>query len=674
MNKNYIFGIGIVLAMLVVLTAPAAADAEVWFSNPNDPNVPGEPLNANVAPGENVTIQIMWYVDTNESGAKLFQVGVDFDRSVVNITNVTNPIKVPGWGPYPPIYWWDDVHQYRYVDNDTYDNDIDPPLGAYVWLIGANDDCHEAPITVPIANLTIEGVSGGTTALNFTHEIRRDPTVALSQLFDCAGDDILEDNLSWYNSEIECTGGAPTDWNLTLNGAITDVINRSEFEDGVACHNVSWTDWKNRTWTGIPLWRLLGWVDDDVQHNFNDTLADKGYDVTVTAGDGYSKTFNSTFVKRNDGIFVANELNGTAIPEGSSSWPLRLTGSALKKWENVKNVVEINITFLPDLEITEKSEEWVNATHYNVTYMVKNNGTAEACASTISIEIDGAEVATDPVPGLAVDASHTATLGPFTMSGDNDTILVCADRDNAVGESDEENNCLENEFMGRQPDLIIEDIRPIRCCCYYIESIEKEVLFIDDPELAKELGDEELRKEVAEALAKDPKLAKEIAVKLAGDDKKAAKELSNPELIAERCCCRCNAMKELAGLLGDGIDYEQQQEMSELLYEVRGGCCGCCCGRLIAYKIANVDEGGAGWSLSKLTVDGRVRSVDIVRPLDAGQSRWEIFPCYRMWWWPWHHEVTVCADDTDRIAESNETNNCRTENYPSYVAQHRDQH
>ena len=221
MNKNYIFGIGIVLAMLVVLTAPAAADAEVWFSNPNDPNVPGEPLNANVSPGENVTIQIMWYVDTNESGAKLFQVGVDFDRSVVNITNVTNPIKVPGWGPYPPIYWWDDVHQYRYVDNDTYDNDIDPPLGAYVWLIGANDDCHEAPITVPIANLTIEGVSGGTTALNFTHEIRRDPTVALSQLFDCAGDDILEDNLSWYNSEIECMGPSETftkdlsaGWNL----------------------------------------------------------------------------------------------------------------------------------------------------------------------------------------------------------------------------------------------------------------------------------------------------------------------------------------------------------------------------------------------------------------------------------------------------------------------------
>ncbi len=32
------------------------------------------------------------------------------------------------------------------------------------------------------------------------------------------------------------------------------------------------------------------------------------------------------------------------------------------------------------------------------------------------------------------------------MSGDDDTINVCADRDNVVDESDETNNCLENTF------------------------------------------------------------------------------------------------------------------------------------------------------------------------------------------------------------------------------------
>ena len=236
---------------------------------------------------------------------------------------------------------------------------------------------------------------------------------------------------------------------------------------------------------------------------------------------------------------------------------------------------------------------------------------------------------------------------------------------------------VEYEAVEEKPDLVIEDIRPIRWCCCCIK--EMQVAFVDDLELAKELGNEELRKEVAEALAKDPKLAAEVAAKLAGDDKKSAKELScDPKQLAFYCC-RWNAIKELADLLDTELTAEQQHEMSDVLDEIVGcggcGCCNClatdckccCCGRLIAYKIANVGDAEAGWSLSNLTVNGRVRSVDIVRPLDAGQSRWEVFPCYRMWWWPRPHEVTVCADVTDWVAESDETNNCRTEWFPPHV-------
>ncbi|MDD2666751.1 MAG: hypothetical protein PHI74_07815, partial [Methanocellales archaeon] len=51
------------------------------------------------------------------------------------------------------------------------------------------------------------------------------------------------------------------DWNLTLTGEVTDTINRTSFEEGAACHNASWNDGTN-TWAGIPLWRLVGWVDD----------------------------------------------------------------------------------------------------------------------------------------------------------------------------------------------------------------------------------------------------------------------------------------------------------------------------------------------------------------------------------------------------------------------------
>ncbi len=176
--------------------------------------------------------------------------------------------------------------------------------------------------------------------------------------------------IKWVN-KIEILGGVE-EWNLTLRGAaITEVMDRSTFESGVGCHGVSWTDDKNRTWEGIPLWKLVGWVDDSNKHDFNDTLADLGYNVTVIASDGYSKTFNSSFVARNDNIIVANELNGTALPE--KYWPLRLVGPDLKKSEMVRNVVEIRITELmlhafdtgePDITFDESFTLKAGETYY----------------------------------------------------------------------------------------------------------------------------------------------------------------------------------------------------------------------------------------------------------------------------------------------------------------------
>ncbi|MEA2075484.1 MAG: CARDB domain-containing protein [Euryarchaeota archaeon] len=341
----------------------------------------------------------------------------------------------------------------------------------------------------------------------------------------------------------------------------------------------------------------------------------------------------------------------------------------------------------PDLVINHKYETWIEEGQtYNITYNVCNIGCVGAGASKTRVMIDGTpHPPPGNVPALAPNECFTQTLeGPYTCSGDNDTIKLCADGPGWIDEIDETNNCIENVLVcgpPPEPDLVIKDIRPVRWCCCCIEaepirtvkggddSEKMQVMFIDDPELAKELGDDKLREEVAEALAKDPKLAAEIAVKLAGDDEKRAKELSrDPKQLAELCCYRCNVVKELADLLDTELTAEQQHEMSDSLDEIVGCgcccCCKCCCGRFIAYKIANVGDAEASWSLSNLTVNGRVRSVDIVRPLDAGQSRWEIFPCYRMWWWPWHHEVTVCADVTDWVAESDETNNCRTEWWP----------
>ena len=113
-----------------------------------------------------------------------------------------------------------------------------------------------------------------------------------------------------------------------------------------------------------------------------------------------------------------------------------------------ENELTCQVCSEPDLVITQKSETWVSMDDktYSITYTIANTGTADADASTTFIMIDGKEVATDPVPELSAGESYTKTLGPFTMSGDDDAIKVCADRDDVVSESNEVNNCREDIF------------------------------------------------------------------------------------------------------------------------------------------------------------------------------------------------------------------------------------
>ena len=117
----------------------------------------------------------------------------------------------------------------------------------------------------------------------------------------------------------------------------------------------------------------------------------------------------------------------------------------------------------PDLAITAKSETLTGST-FKVTYIVKNTGGADAGASTTGIYVGGTQVATDLVGALAAGASHTrtVTIGSFDCPcGTTVMIKVCADEGDAVDESDETNNCLENAFScpscPGEPDLVITE-------------------------------------------------------------------------------------------------------------------------------------------------------------------------------------------------------------------------
>jgi uncharacterized repeat protein (TIGR01451 family) len=115
----------------------------------------------------------------------------------------------------------------------------------------------------------------------------------------------------------------------------------------------------------------------------------------------------------------------------------------------------------PDLEIVDKWEEWVNETHYNVTYVIHNNGTATAPAGhNTTLYVDGVPIEHKHLP-VALEPCETYTDTFDTViecTGDSDTIKVCADNYDVVEELNETNNCLENVWScSRKPDLEMVD-------------------------------------------------------------------------------------------------------------------------------------------------------------------------------------------------------------------------
>jgi hypothetical protein len=141
---------------------------------------------------------------------------------------------------------------------------------------------------------------------------------------------------------------AVIDWILTLRGAIVENMTRSTFESGANpnCHYANWTDSNNNVWSGIPLWRLLGRVDDTNPHQgaaFNDTLADIGYTVKLVSSEGFYTELPSNRTTDNDNIILANQMEGAVLPD--LYWPLRLVGNDLQSSEMIRNVVEIIIIF-----------------------------------------------------------------------------------------------------------------------------------------------------------------------------------------------------------------------------------------------------------------------------------------------------------------------------------------
>ena len=145
----------------------------------------------------------------------------------------------------------------------------------------------------------------------------------------------------------------------------------------------------------MPLWFLVGFVDDADQHSnnaFSDALATAGYQVVITAEDGASVTIDSADIIRNNNYIVANSLDGALIPESDKSWPLRLVGPSVSGQDSISKIVSIKLlpvqTEKPQYNIVPATNSLytIGVTKDGIKTMTINDGNSGLKYFTVSVE------------------------------------------------------------------------------------------------------------------------------------------------------------------------------------------------------------------------------------------------------------------------------------------------
>ena len=140
------------------------------------------------------------------------------------------------------------------------------------------------------------------------------------------------------------------EWVLEMQGAIQYTVDRGSFEScsTTKCHQASWQDTDAQVYVGVPLYMLVGEVDDENKHDkggYNAALAQAGYTIDLIAKDGYTVTFDSKVIDGNQNIIVAYTANDN--PLSDKDFPLKLVGPDLTKKQMIGGIAKIVLHLNP---------------------------------------------------------------------------------------------------------------------------------------------------------------------------------------------------------------------------------------------------------------------------------------------------------------------------------------
>jgi subtilase family serine protease len=299
----------------------------------------------------------------------------------------------------------------------------------------------------------------------------------------------------------------------------------------------------------------------------------------------------------------------------------------------------------PDLVVSEKWEECV-AGQMIVHFIIENIGDADAGESYATLYIDDILVEDQNVwvPEIGPDGKFTSEfVAEDCTPGTTITVTVCADDTHVVDESTEDNNCKLNYFPCPEedmPDLVVNDT-------YETLNEDGQVIvhFV-----VKNKGDAEAGESDASEFEPEPcPSGMTINYTVCADDTKVVDESNEDNnCMTNNCTCPTHGKPDLV-----------VSDMREESVKANGHV-------IVHFEIHNngTADAGASFATKYLIIDGvLVEKHNVWVPALGPSGRFN--GAFAPEECPLHKNITiiVCADDTHVVDESNETNNCMTNNF-----------
>ncbi len=305
--------------------------------------------------------------------------------------------------------------------------------------------------------------------------------------------------------------------------------------------------------------------------------------------------------------------------------------------------------------------------YYYIRYLIKNVGNADAGQSTAYLYIDGKYVASDTVQ-IDEGQSKWGEFG-YKIKGDGKahSIKVCADGNNRIVESNENNNCREERLtfplsavVVLKPDLVIQDISLDKKDGYcYIKYLIKNVgnarsstalnyLYVDGKYVA---SDTSISLNPGQSTWEEfsYKLKGTHTIKVCADgNNKIAERNEKNNCREEKLTCPLTVypvVKPDLTIEYVDVKYDKKIKAYKITYRIKNAGAGTA-GQSVTYIWRNTNK------VSKLILKDNVESLLPGKSITKTVTYSGYIGTY--------DSIKVCADGNNKIAESNEKNNCKT--------------